>query len=310
MKIDVVGRRKIWFGISITLVVVAILASFVFGVKLDINFRGGTILTYSFNEAGAPDKDGFLQTAIEAAGQDASVQEQSDVTTGSMTYVVTLASKNGITPEQQDAITTALTQAYPDNGVAILSVSNVDASIGNDFLLKSLVAVALAAVLMIVYIAFRFRKMNGLSAGVISVIALLHDVIVAYGAFIICGFAINDSFIAVVLTILGYSINNTIIIYDRIRENRRLMPVKTSFAELVNTSVSQSLARSINTTVSTVLAMLVVCIVSMVFNVQSILTFALPMLVGLFSGFFSSVFLSGSLWAWWQEHKLAAKKAA
>lgn len=309
VKIDIVGRRKIWFTISIALIAIVVLASFILGVRLDINFRGGTILTYSFVENAAPDKDAFLATAQEAAGQSASLQEQNDVTTGTLTYVLTLSSKNGITPEQQEAITGALTTAYPDSGVEVVSVSNVDASIGRDFFMKSIVAVAFAAILMIIYIAFRFRKMNGWSAGVISVVALLHDVIIAYGVFVICGLPLNDSFIAVILTILGYSINNTIIIYDRIRENRRIMPVKTSYADLVNTSVSQSMSRSINTTVSTVLAMLVVCIISIVYNVQSILTFALPMLVGMFAGFFSSVFLSGSLWSWWQERKLAAKQA-
>lgn len=309
VKIDIVGRRKIWFTISIALIAIVVLASFILGVRLDINFRGGTILTYSFAENAAPDKDAFLGTAQEAAGQSASLQEQNDVTTGTLTYVLTLSSKNGITPEQQEAITEALTAAYPDSGIEVMSVSNVDASIGRDFFMKSIVAVAFAALLMIIYIAFRFRKMNGLSAGVISVIALLHDVIIAYGVFVICGLPLNDSFIAVILTILGYSINNTIIIYDRIRENRRIMPVKTSYADLVNASVSQSMSRSINTTISTVLAMLVVCIISIVYNVQSILTFALPMLVGMFAGFFSSVFLSGSLWSWWQERKLAAKQA-
>ena len=147
----------------------------------------------------------------------------------------------------------------------------------------------------------------GQVAGVIAVAALVHDLIIAYGAFVVCGFPLNDSFIAVMLTILGYSINNTIIVYDRIRENRRLLPVKTSYKDLVNISVNQSMSRSINTTVSTVIAVGCVCVMSLVYNVSSILTFSFPLLVGMFAGFFSSMFISGSLWTLWQEHKLAKK---
>ncbi len=223
---------------------------------------------------------------------------------------MTLSERTGISPDEQIAVNEALAQAFPDNQVEVVNLSNVDPTIGRDFFIKSIAAVVLASVVMILYIAYRFRKMNGWSAGVISVMALLHDVIIAYAAFVICGFPLNDSFIAVVLTILGYSINNTIIIYDRIRENRRLLPQRTSYAELVNTSVTQSLGRSINTTVSTVIAVACVCALSLIYHVSSILTFSLPLLVGMFAGFFSSVFIAGPLWALWQEHKAAQRHAA
>lgn len=304
-QIDIVGRRKIWFTISIVLIVIAILASFFPGVKLDIQFSGGTIVTYSFS--GDLDKGDFQSTVEGALNQKVTLREQSDVNTGATNFVVTLNSKAGVTPDQQIAVTTALNEKFPGANVQTASISNVDPSIGRDFLLKSVVAVAVAALLMIIYIAFRFRKMNGWSAGVIAVIALVHDLIIAYGAFVVCGFPLNDSFIAVMLTILGYSINNTIIVYDRIRENRRLLPVKTSYKDLVNISVNQSMSRSINTTVSTVIAVGCVCVMSLVYNVNSILTFAFPLLVGMFAGFFSSMFISGSLWSLWQEHKLAKK---
>lgn len=299
--IDFSGRRKAWFTISCCAIALTVIASFVLGVKLDIQFSGGTIATYSFT--GDVNMQEFGDTVSEALGQKVSMREQRDIATGLMNYEVTLSSKTGVTPEQQEAVNEALTAKYPDNNVEMTKLSNVDPTIGSAFLQKSLAAVALASLLMIIYIAFRFRKMNGWSAGVISVMALLHDAIIAYAAFVICGYPLNDSFIAVILTILGYSINNTIIIYDRIRENRRLLPAKTTYAELVNVSVNQSMRRSINTTVSTVVAMLVVCVMSLMFRVESIMTFSLPLLVGMLAGFFSSVFISGSLWGWWQERK-------
>ena len=310
MKIyDIVGRRKVWFTISLVLMVVALVATFFPGVKLDIQFSGGTIITYSFT--GQLDKNAFTSTVESAlAGRQVSLQEQQDMNTGNTQYVVTLSERSGITPDEQIAVNEALAQAFPDNQVEVVNLSNVDPTIGRDFFVKSIAAVALAAVVMILYIAFRFRKMNGWSAGVISVLALLHDVIIAYAAFVVCGFPLNDSFIAVVLTILGYSINNTIIIYDRVRENRRLLPQRTSYAELVNISVTQSLGRSINTTVSTVIAVACVCVLSVLYHVSSILTFSLPLLVGMFAGFFSSVFIAGPLWAFWQERRAAQRHAA
>ena len=128
---------------------------------------------------------------------------------------------------------------------------------------------------------------------------------VIYAVFVICGIPLNNNFIAAVLTILGYSINATIVVYDRVRENKRLMG-KVMVAELVNTSVNQSLTRSINTTVATVLALLAACIMALIFNVDSILTFAFPLIVGMVSGVYSSLCISSSLWVVWQEHK--AKK--
>lgn len=308
MKFDIVGRRKLWFSISIAMLVITVLASFIMGVKLDIQFSGGTIVTYTFN--GDVDKDAFNATIEGALNQKVSTQRQEDISTGATNYVVTLSSKSGVTPDQQIAVTEALQSKFADAGIEVISISNVDPAIGRDFFGKSLVAVTAAAILMIVYIAFRFRKMNGWSAGVISVMALLHDVFIVYGTFVLCGFSLNDNFMAVVLTILGYSINNTIIIYDRIRENRRLMPYKTSYYELVNVSINQSMGRSINTTVSTVVAVSCICVISVIYHVTSILTFAFPLLIGMLAGFFSSVFISGPLWAYWQERKLDKKNGA
>ena len=108
---------------------------------------------------------------------------------------------------------------------------------------------------------------------------------------------------AVVLTILGYSINNTIVTYDRIRENRTLYGKRMGLVELMNTSVSQTMTRSINTTVTTAFAALAICVVALVCGVTSIISFAFPLLIGLVAGFYSSVFMSGSMWVSWQLHK-------
>ena len=138
--------------------------------------------------------------------------------------------------------------------------------------------------------------------------ALLHDVMYVFAAFVLFRFPIGDSFIAVALTILGYSINATIVVYDRIRENKRLLGSKVTVDEVVNVSINQSLTRSINTTVSTVIAMGTVCVISVIYHVESILVFSLPMLIGMVAGAYSSVCLAGPLWATWQNYKAAQNK--
>lgn len=304
--INIVGRKKIWFTISSAIIIVTLLFALIFGVELDIEFRGGSLVTYSFD--GDISKADF-QSAIEKfLGQNISLQEQQDVTTGNVNYVATLSSKEGFTPEKQQAVTSALQQEFPDQNVQVVSTSNVDPAIGRDFFIKCMVAVAAAAILMIIYIAFRFRKIGGWSAGVFAVLALMHDVMFVFAVFVFFRIPISQNFIAVALTILGYSINATVVVYDRIRENKRLMGAKTSLDELVNTSINQSLTRSINTTVSTVLALAVVCIVALMSHVESIITFAFPMLVGMLAGAYSSICIAGPLWVTWQKYK-AAKKA-
>lgn len=307
--VDIIARRKLFFTIPLVVLVVTIICAAVFGVELDINFRGGSLVVYSFNGE-VVDKALIESTLSEALGQPASVQEQRDVVSGSMNYVATLSSKEGITPEKQQELTNALTEKFPQNQVAVLSTNNVDPAIGRDFFVKSMFAVIVAAILMILYIALRFRKMGGWSAGVFAVIALLHDVMYVFATFVLFRFPISDSFIAVALTILGYSINATIVIYDRVRENKRVIGNKHTNDEIVNISVNQTLARSINTTISTALAMGTVCVVAKLYHVDSIVRFAFPMLIGILAGAYSSVCIAGPLWAWWQNRKAAQKKQA
>ena len=146
------------------------------------------------------------------------------------------------------------------------------------------------------------RNIGGLSAGVFSVVALFHDMCMVYGCFVICRFDISANFMAVMLTILGYSINATIIIYDRIRENERILGKKLTLDQLVNLSVTQTLGRSIHTTVTTVLAMATVCIVCVICGVSSIISFAFPLIIGMVAGVYSSNCIAPTLWVLWQKH--------
>ena len=203
----------------------------------------------------------------------------------------------------------ALMQMAKDRGLervyihAFLDGRDVSPTSGKQFFYKCLVAALAASVILIVYIALRFKRISGWSAGICAILALVHDLITAYGTFVIAGFEINSNFMAVLLTILGYSVNNTMVIYDRIRENQKLMDKKTSIRELVNTSISQTMRRSIRTSVTTISTMLIISIVAVIMQVDSILSFSIPLTVGLISGTYSSICIAPVVWVWWTEKR-------
>lgn len=306
MHIDFIKHTKVYFIISIALIVIALGVTAVFGVGLDIQFKGGSIITFGYE--GELSQGDFESAVEELAGVKVNVQRQEDVATGATSYVVTSTVNQGMEVEQQEGLIASLRERYPENNLSVLSINNVDATIGQEFFLKCLVAVLLAFVLMVVYVAFRFRRIGGWSAGVMAVVALLHDVFMVYATFVIAGIPLNDNFIAVVLTILGYSLNDTIVIYDRVRENKKGLK-RVDYAELFNTSMNQSFTRSVNTSVATALVLVVVCVFSLIYHVDSIFTFALPMMVGVVSGAYSSICIAGPLWVIWQNHKLKVRAA-
>ena len=161
----------------------------------------------------------------------------------------------------------------------------------------------LGGVFLTLYIGIRFRKIGGVSAGIFATFALIHDILIAYLAYVIFQIPLNDNFIAVVLTILGYSINGTIVVYDRIRENERKFGNNMTINEIVNTSVNQTFNRNVFTTLSTLIAVTCIAVVAKINGLDSIISFAFPMAIGLLSGFYSSVLLSSPLWAWWRSKK-------
>ena len=304
--IDFVGKKKLYFTISSVLILVTLLVSVIFGVKMDIQFSGGTMITYSYDKS--IDLKALETEAETQSKQTVSVTEKTDISSGKKIVQISLSSNKGLTPEQYETLNNAILTKFKDSGLTNEGINNVEASMGREFFLKCLMAVAVASILMIVYIAFRFKKISGWSAGVMAVIALLHDVLMVFATFVIFRIPLDSNFMAVVLTILGYSVNDTIVIYDRLRENRKLYP-KMDVAELVNLSTNQCMGRTINTSVSTLLSMVVVSIVALIFNVSSILTFSFPMIIGMISGVYSTLCIATPLWVVWQKGKNKKKKA-
>ena len=284
---DVVGKKKYFYIFSIAVIAVAIILTFVMGMNIAIEFKGGTIITYSYN--GTIDETKVASTALGESLAD-----------GMKTVSLSFPSSKGLSAEVQSTLTDELDAAFAENSLELYSSQDVNPTTGSGFFGKCLVAVAFSAVVMIVYIGLRFRKIGGWIAGCCSVIALIHDMCFVYACCVICRFDIDSNFMAVLLTILGYSINATIIIYDRIRENRTLYGAEKSLDELVNMSVSQSFGRSLHTTVTTVIAMASICIVALIAGVDSILSFAFPLVIGLLAGVYSSNCIAPTLWTIWQ----------
>ncbi len=293
----VANRKKFYIGSCAVLAAIA-LVTLIGGVTMDVEFRGGAVLTLGY--AGTVDTSALQSTIGEATGQTNMTLQTGVNIAGNQTLTVTLPGSETLSTEELDALLAALNEAYPENTFTQEQVSNVNPTIGKEFLFKSVVAVLTAGVLIMAYVAWRFRRIGGLSAGAMALVALAHDLLIIFGVFVVLRIPLNGNFIAAMLTILGYSINDTVVIYDRVRENSTLYGKRMPLPELVDLSINQSFARTLMTTVTTCLALVVVCVVAAVYRLNSIFTFALPLLFGMVSGVYSTICIATQLWVGWR----------
>lgn len=305
-EFDFLKNKKVFFIIPVAIAVITIITALVIGIPVDIEFKGGTMLTYSY--------DGTINPNDVKAEVEKLNLGTVGVTTGSAfgsdmeTVQVSFASDSGLTADVQAEVSDSLQTAFAGNNLVLVNSQDVNPSSGFSFFLKCFVAVAFSFVLLIIYIAFRFKNIGGVSAGAFALVALANDVFMVFASFVFLRLPIDANFMAVILTILGYSINNTIVLYDRVRENRKLYGKKLTINELVNKSINQSLTRSIKTTITTAIAVLSMCVVALIFGVESIISFVLPMFIGLLAGCYSSIFIAGPLWTVWKNRKNAPKE--
>lgn len=280
--LNIYNKRGIFLGISVAIILVGLVFTLVGGFNIDIDFAGGTSIVFN-------------------VGQDTTKEEVADVAKEALGFSVSTVQPSLDNPQEMTIKTQNLTEEQSDKLVAALkakynlaadysdySISTFTPAYGKQLAGEALWAVLIAVILMLIYITIRFEFLSGLSA----IIALIHDVLIMISVYAIFRVPVNSSFIAVVLTILGYSINNTIVIFDRIRENQR-MAKKETFAEITDKSITQTLGRSINTTITT----FVMVAVLYVLGVESIKEFAFPLIIGIIGGAYSSMFIVSPLWA-------------
>lgn len=310
--IDFFGKRKIFFGISLAIFAVGIICNLIFGTQLDIQFTGGAIVKYSYTSQ--IDEEHLKDVLQDATDQEISFSISKNMIAGEENsgedYIVSLqfTGTDSLDFDTQKQITETLNKTFPDNNFQYSESSSVESTMGWKFFLKCIVAVVIACALMVLYVTFRFKKIGGLAAGMMALVALFHDILMIYFLYVILRMPIDGNFIAVVLMILGYSLNDTIVIYDRIRENRKIIGGRTDLATLTNTSLTMVIRRTILTSVSTLMAVACVFAVGIIFNLDSVTKFALPTMIGIISGCYSSIAIATPLWVMWENRK--KKKSA
>ena len=287
------SKRKIFFSISGFLVVLSIILLFVRGLNYGIDFTGGNTLQFNLGKTQYSSKveDQIRGIVKEASGSnDITIQKTGENDVSIKTVE--------LTNEQSDKIINDMKSAFNLKQKNVLANDKVSGTVSGRLIGDSLKAILLAIVLMLIYITFRFDFQSGSSA----VLALTHDVMIMLGFYALFGFTVNTGFIAAVLTIVGYSINATIIVFDRVRENQRTMK-KASFDEIADNAIRSSYFRAINSSLTTLFTIGVLYVM----GVDSIREFALPIIVGIIAGTYSSLFIAGPFWAWW---KASGKKNA
>ena len=304
IRFDFIKSRKICMAIYALIIVAGIVVFALFGANLSIDFKGGATFEYSFT--GDIDLEKAEQIVEDALNKKVNVTESTGYTTNAKTLVVSLATDESVSVEAQENLETKLNETFKDNKIELSSSNSVSPSIASNFFLKCLVAVVLASLLVILYVGIRFRKIGGISAGIFALLALLLDCIMAFCVCIFFRLEIDSNFMSVILTTLGYSLNDTIVVYDRIRENTKLYP-EMGLRDRINLSINQSLGRTIKTTLATFLAIIAIVIVAEFFGLSTLRSFAIPMAVGFLSGCVSSICLSSPLWYSWRKGAIARK---
>ncbi len=301
--IKFVEKRKGWFAISCIVIIAGIVGMIGFGagtgkpLNYSIEFMGGSTTTADFGREYSIDE--IEQTVIPAVE---TITGDNDVHANAVsgTTEITIRTRT-LTEEERSALDAMLESEF---GVDLETVDgdSISSTVSGEMRRDAVVAVLVAVAFMLVYIWFRFKDFK--TAGS-AILALVHDVLVVLTAYALIRISVGNTFIACMLTIVGYSINDTIVIFDRIRENRKAMHGETpeSLAELVNKSLTQTIGRSLNTSITTFIMVLMLYI----FGVASIREFALPLMIGFISGTYSSIFIAANLWYVMKARKLMKK---
>lgn len=293
---NIIKHKKIFVLISCVLVVLAFLSMIIFGFKLGIDFKGGSALEVSWannlptNDVLSNDLklvDGLGEVLVQPYGANGYLLRTRD-----------------ITPIEKDALVNKLSADFP--GMTLTSFTSIGPSVGRELARKALVAIILVSLGIIFYIAFSFRGVSrpvqSWKYGVIAIVTLLHDVAVPTGVFVILAHIYNVEvdtlFVVALLTILGLSVSDTIVVFDRIRENLKNNQSAGAFPEVVGRSLLQVISRSIATSGAVILALLALAI----FGPKSTQLFAIMLTAGMFFGTYSSIFLASPLLVMWNEY--------
>lgn len=278
---NIVNKRKIFFSISGVLIVCGIISMMFVGLNFDIDYVGGTTMHFDIHKSiDDTDVENIGNIVLDVTGEEAS----SIAATGETGVII---KTHELESTVRDEVFERVKAQYSLTDEDRLMVDNVSPTVGNDLKRAAINSAIIAIILMLIYITIRFQFTMGVSA----VLCLTHDVLAVLALYSFFQLPISTTFIAAILTIVGYSINATIVVFDRIRENMRLHR-KIGYDGVVNTSIWQTMNRSINTSLTTLIVVLVLYFL----GVPSIKNFAIPIIFGIILGTYSSVFLAGNFW--------------
>jgi len=281
-----IKHRKIWYIISLLVILPGLVSLALQGLNLGIDFTGGNLVEIRA-EQGTDIQD--VRGVVEGLGFGASRNVQKS---GGSDYLIRTRE---LSEDESATMVSSLDEKL--GGVTLLRNERVGPVMGRELTVKALLALVVASILMLIYITYRFELRQGIAA----IVAILHDILVVLGIFSILQLEVDSAFVAAILTIIGYSINDTIIIFDRIRENLKTRKKGETLDELINTSLWQTLARSINT----VLTVMFVLLALYFLGGTTVKNFVLAMLIGVASGAYSSIFNASPVWV---DLKLREKK--
>ncbi len=283
-KLDIAGRSKIWFAISTVIIVAGLICMFTRGFNFGIDFTGGTIIDLKFER---PVAIAEVRTSLAKFGLEGSQIQLTGAESGVTEAENVMIRTTDMEEEQRKEVMAAIKTDVANYDV--LREEKVGATIGGELITNAVMALVVSWALIIAYVAYRFEWRFGVAA----VLALVHDILIVLAVFSFTGRQIDSSFIAALLTIVGYSINDTIVIFDRIRENLKLHFRRGGdVVQLVNTSVFQTLTRSLYT----VFTVMFTTFALYFFGGETTKDFAFALLVGFGCGCYSSIFIASPLW--------------
>ncbi len=282
-NLNFVGNRRIAYTISTIIIAVGLISLLVQGLNYGIDFVGGTLLQFRFNREVEVEE---VREALEKLDL-----AKSTVQRFSPQEVIIRSPK--LSPEEQDEVAKTLGEIFGE--MELVRVEDVGPAVGADLRRMAVTAVLVALLGILVYVSIRFE----FRPGVTSIVALAHDALVVLGMLSLLQREFSAPVLAAILTILGYSINDSIVIMDRVRENLALRKKGEAFEELVNRSINETLSRTVNTVLTTILPVLALLIL----GGEMLRDFSLTLLIGLIAGTYSSIFVVGSLWVEWEKRK-------
>lgn len=284
-QVDFLKYRYVLIIISLLVIIGGIAYGLLTGYKFDIDFKGGVTISADINEEF--NNADIENVVMDITGINPLVQKTSS---GNNSVSISI---EPIETEKLDEIVDALKGKYIN--ISEPSTRNIQPSYGKELLDSAILAVGVAVAIILLYIAIRFKTL-GVTAAITAVLALIHDVLVVVAVYGIIKFPINSTFVAVVLTIVGYSINDTIVLYDKIRENKKKITRSKDIKATINLSISETLGRTIMTSVTTITTVIVVYIFATINSQQVLREFSLPLIIGVVVGTYSSIFIASSSW--------------